>query len=160
MNGPGHGRHQAGDLDLAQTRLGQGRPIGIVRTQQGKIAKTLGQTGADHQPHHQKRIRFMLPDFINWDDVRMIQLGGSLCFAAKSGQGRRRRQFPDPNHFHRDNPIQRDLAGPIHNSHSAASDLFQDFVPFQAQFAPGVHTRIRKPAVITVQGVARKPKVQ
>ena len=121
---------------------------------------TIGETHTLNEPHHQKRIGLVFAHFINRNDVCMIEFGRSFCFPTKAGQRCRRGQVPNANHFHGHKPVQRALAGSIHNAHPSASDSFQDFIIHQTEFPVTVRTGIQKLAVIVIRGLARKPKVQ
>src|SRR5437867_9207147 len=94
----------------------------------------MGEARTLDKPHNEKRIRLVFAYFINRDDVRMIEFGGSFCFAAKAGQHCGRGQVPKADHLYGHKPIEGALASPIDHPHPSASDSFQDFIIPESEF--------------------------
>src|SRR6185369_13509102 len=59
----------------------------------------------------------VLPDVIHRRDPRMMQLGDRLRFAPEPGNAPFRPQRPAEN-LERDDPVERDVASPIHHAHA------------------------------------------
>jgi hypothetical protein len=70
----------------------------------------------------------VLADFVNGNDVRMIETGGRFGFGVKTLLQCERGQVPGQNHLERDGPIQAHLSSAINHAHPAAGDLFEQFV--------------------------------
>ncbi len=87
-----------------------------------------GQGRAMHELHAEVRLTFMVADFVDRHNVRMLKAGRRFGFSAESGQFGRRGELPTQNHFHGDGPIQADLPGFKHDSHAAAPQLATQFI--------------------------------
>ena len=70
----------------------------------------------------------MFADFVDFDDVRMRQPAGRLCFRAKTLHVVRVGQPAGEDHLKRDRAIERDLAGAIHDAHTAAGHFDEQFI--------------------------------
>ena len=85
-----------------------------------------------------------LGDVVNGDDIRMAQTGGGLSLGSETlqelGLGVRSSQ----NHFYGDNTIETALARAVHDAHSAARNLLQDFVIAEPRTACERHRRRRR----------------
>jgi hypothetical protein len=73
-------------------------------------------------------LAFVLADFVNGNNVRMIKPGRRFSFGVKAlpqcGCG----QLSGENHFECDGPIEAHLPRAIHNAHAAACDFFDQFI--------------------------------
>ena len=67
----------------------------------------------------------LLRDFIDRNNVRMVQLGRGLGFRVETLDGGTRGQSPGQNHFQRDDPFQAHLPRLEDDSHPALRDLLQ-----------------------------------
>ena len=61
----------------------------------------------------------VLPNLIDRDDVRMIEIGSRFGLVAESLDFGRRRSLPRTDHFQRDGPIQTNLPRVINHPHPA-----------------------------------------
>lgn len=70
--------------------------------------------------------------FVDVDDVRMIQPGGGLGFAAKAGDLFRTSEATRMDQLERDDAAEADLPGAIDLSHAAVAEEFEQFVVAEA----------------------------
>ena len=78
--------------------------------------------------HGEVVLPFMLADFVDGHDVRMIQPRRRLRLALKAGDLLRRGELPGPDALQGDDAIEADLPGLVDDAHAAAADLLQQFV--------------------------------
>ena len=83
-------------------------------------------------------LRFVLPDFIHRDDVRMIEARRRRRFVAKALHGFRGRQFAREDHLHRHLAPEAELPRAIHHAHATARNLFEQFVIAEAAHLPRI----------------------
>jgi hypothetical protein len=118
--------------DTVRMRVGQG--IGDVPEDPPRLgegghwlaSEALGETLALDQPHDEVGEPAAFVDRVDGDDVRMIQLRGSLRLAPEplphaGVEGQLRRQ-----HLDRNAPIEAQVAGRIDHGHAPAADLVVD----------------------------------
>ena len=67
-------------------------------------------------------------DFVDGDDVGMLEAGGRDGFGAKALDELRAGLRPEQQHLERDNPVQALLPGLIDDPHPAPRDLLQQLV--------------------------------
>ena len=87
-----------------------------------------GQTGAIHEIHREIVLAGVDPDFMDRDDVRMVQHRRRRGLGAKTLHERLGRELAGEDHLHRHEAIQADLPGFVHHPHAAAGDLFEQLV--------------------------------
>ena len=92
------------------------------------VADMLFQTAPLDQFHAEIVAALAFANFVDGDDVRMIEPGSRLGFDAKAADGVGGGQSLGQDHFQGDNAIEAALPGPVDDSHAAASDLVQEFV--------------------------------
>src|SRR5438046_7390832 len=73
-----------------------------------------------------------LGDVVNGDDIRMAQTGGGLGLGSETLQEFELWVRSSQNHFYGDNTIETALARAVHDAHSAARNLLEDFVISQS----------------------------
>jgi hypothetical protein len=81
-----------------------------------------------NQLHTEEGAAIDLTDFVDGDDMSMMQLGGGFRFRTEPSQVRRRGQITSKDHLECDDPVQLLLPGLIDHPHAAATKLFQQFV--------------------------------
>ena len=67
-------------------------------------------------------------DFVNGDDVRVLQAGRRRSFRAESLHKLRTGERTKQQHFHRHDAIQAQMPRAINNAHAAPRDFFEQFV--------------------------------
>src|SRR3954469_6104948 len=70
----------------------------------------------------------MLSDGVNWDNVRVMQIGRRFRFNLKALDEGRRGKVTRQDHFEGYHAIERDLPRLVDDAHSAPADLFDQFV--------------------------------
>ena len=127
VNGLGQRRHKLS--------RGAGRPR--------RTAKMLGQAAAGQKLHREERVALAFADFVNLDDVQMLQTRGGAGLSMKACQlffpCERSRQH----HLERHDPVEPKLVGPVDNPHPAPADLLQDLVAGGSQGLGGRYFRHR-----------------
>ena len=73
-------------------------------------------------------LAFVLADFVDRDDVWMLQAGHRLRLGLKTLHELVARKLPEQQHLHRDDAVQAHLPCPINDAHPAARDFLQQFV--------------------------------
>jgi hypothetical protein len=86
------------------------------------------QTAAVHVLQRQERAAAVLADFVDLDDVRMLQLADGFGFRAKTGQLGLTGMAACENHLEGDHALQAALAGLVDHAHRPAAEGFEDFV--------------------------------
>lgn len=89
-------------------------------------------------------------DFVNGDDVGVLQTAGGGGFGAETEHLFLRRQRTVRQHLHRDDPIEADLPGAIDEAHAALADACQQFVAAETLregFTWRVTRRLARPAL-------------
>src|SRR5690348_828969 len=84
------------------------------------VANKFAETLAFDEFHGKKGLAVVLTDFVNGDDVGMLQAGGSLGFGAKSFDEWVAGKLSGEEHFDGDDAIQRALTGAIDHAHAPA----------------------------------------
>src|SRR5205823_896365 len=69
-----------------------------------------------------------LTDFVNRNDLRMLQARGRFRFVPETFKMWRARPVAETDHFQRDRSIQAFLPGSVNHALSAASDLLQQLI--------------------------------
>src|SRR5215510_13261362 len=80
------------------------------------------------QPHAKVLLTFVLPNFVNGHDMRMVQPSRRFGFGVKTLLQCRGGQLSSQNHLEGDGPIQAYLPGPINYAHPSPGDLFEQNV--------------------------------
>ena len=86
------------------------------------------QTLAFDEIHREIMLPFVCADFVDGDDVRMLQLRRRFRLGAKPAHLRVARQPSGQNHFHRHDAVEIHLPRLPDHAHAAARDLLQQFV--------------------------------
>ena len=94
----------------------------------GQSPETVFQAAAFHQLHAEVRQATHLADFVDRHDVGVLELGGVLGLAQETAQVGGTRPVAEPDHFHRDDPIQALLPGFVDDPHPAAGDGLEQIV--------------------------------
>src|SRR5262245_36829902 len=90
--------------------------------------KALPQRAALHQFHAEEMVALLFANLEDRNDVRMIELGGSLGLDTKAADVRGGSQLAREDDFHRDFALQTQLTRAINDSHSATTEFLQNFV--------------------------------
>ena len=69
-----------------------------------------------------------LADFVDRDDVRIVELRDRLRLRVKTRDIARARELPRADRLHRDEPLQTHLPRTPHHAHPAARDFLDQFV--------------------------------
>src|SRR5205823_3702807 len=114
-------------LTPAQCRGKKSKPRRAFRcrARQPKLRHSLSQAGALDQLHAEILLALMLADFVNRNDVRMIQLGHGLGLGLEAAKGRCVRQLTSVNYLDGDLPVEANLESVIDQAHAPAGDLAQ-----------------------------------
>ena len=70
----------------------------------------------------------MAADFVDGDDVGMLQTGRRFRLGAETLHVIRRREPAGEDHLHRDDAVEADLACPVDNAHAALGHFLQQLV--------------------------------
>ena len=70
----------------------------------------------------------VLADFVDRDDIRVIESGGRFGFRVKSLYQGGRGQLAGENHFERDRPIKANLPRAVDHAHPTAVDFLDQFI--------------------------------
>ncbi len=98
------------------------------RGRRGILAQPLLQTATFDQPRAEIVLAAGLAHFVDWNDVRVIELGGRFRLGTEALDHRGRRQRPSRDHLERDDTIQPDLSRAVDHPHAPARDFLDDFV--------------------------------
>ena len=112
FDGLGHRGHQF------RRFLGRQRPLG----QPGGQALTVDVA------HREVVLSLVLADLENRHDVGMVEQGRRLRLGMKAIVVGFRGQLSGENHFHRDDAVERNLAGLVDHAHAAAGDLVHELI--------------------------------
>jgi hypothetical protein len=93
-----------------------------------KVRQPRGEAAAVHQLHGKEVLAGVFADLVDRHDVRVIQPGGRLRLQLEAADGARRGQALAQDHLQGHGAVQRHLAGPEDDAHTAAGDLFQQLV--------------------------------
>src|SRR6266487_265748 len=83
------------------------------------------ELAALYQSHAEVTGAVALSDFVNRDDVRMVQAGGGFCFETKALYVCFCGPVSETNHFERHNTVQTFLSCPINHALATVSDFFE-----------------------------------
>jgi hypothetical protein len=109
MHSAGSSCHESGHLGEAnRRRLGEAAPIDQFHAEEGDAV--------------------VVADFVNRDNMGMVEGRGGLRFAAETVQLGARRHACAEEHLQRYDAIQAPLAGAIDDAHTAAGDFTEQFV--------------------------------
>jgi hypothetical protein len=75
--------------------------------------------------HGVKGLAVPLTNFVNRHDVRMMEAGCGLGFAAKTFERAASGKFSKENHLDGDDPVEAALAGLVNHTHPAARNFFE-----------------------------------
>ena len=78
--------------------------------------------------HDDERLPVLLADFVDGADVGMVQGGGCLCFALKTGQGLRVLGNIIGQKLQRDEAAEAWVLGLVDHTHAAAAEFLDDAV--------------------------------
>src|SRR5437773_5056631 len=105
-----------------------------------KRSRVLMQTSLLREFHAEKRQAVLaFTHFVNRKDVRVIQTGHRLCFSSETLQRFMRISAITKDSLYRDDAPGMSLPCAINHAHSAAADLFENFVISQK---PGLVRRV------------------
>src|SRR5262249_31610311 len=86
-----------------------------------EVGDILVEAAALDQFHAEKGPAAELADLVDRHNVRMVQVGGGLGFAAEALHVRVRGQVPGADHLEGDGAVERQLAGLVDDGHAAAA---------------------------------------
>ena len=115
-------------VDGLGNRLHPARAPFEVRNLKSEIGHEPGQARAIHMVHHQVRLTRELPDFVDGDDVRMLQATGGRCLQTKPFDRLGAGQRSGEQEFHRHNTVETDLMRPVNHPHGAPADFLEELV--------------------------------
>ena len=92
---------------------------------------------AVHVIHHHEVLVFMQADFMNGDDIRVLQAAGGRSFDAETAHLLGAGQRAKGNHFHGDDAVEAHLPRAIDNPHAATGDFVEQLVIAKAACAGG-----------------------
>ena len=104
------------------------RYVAACRAGSGPLATSCAERQALDVIHREEVLAFGEADFVNRDDVRVLQARGGGGFGAEALDEILSRQRPGQEHLHRDDAVQAHLPRSIDDAHPAARDFFQQFV--------------------------------
>src|SRR5262249_2923432 len=107
----------------------------------------LRQTAGLDQLHAEKRSAVLFADLVNLDDVRMLQACDRLGLSLEAPQLARPRMGPGQNHLERDEPIEPEVPGPVHDAHRAPAEFAEHFVSGDVRTgysSPGLSEGLRR----------------
>ena len=93
-----------------------------------EIRNDFGQVPARDVIHREERVAFVLTDFVDGDDARVLQPGDRLGLGAEALDEPGPRKLAREQHLHRHHAMEAFLSGPIHDPHAASGDDLQQFV--------------------------------
>ena len=105
-------------------RYGAEIPRGSPRRQR-VAARQLRQIPPFDVVHRKVILTVMIAEFMDGDDVRMLQARGRFRLETKTADKLLAGKFAEQNHLHGDDAIEAELAGPVHDTHTAAGDFFE-----------------------------------
>jgi hypothetical protein len=94
----------------------------------GSFPCPVSQVPPFHQFHGEVRGPLVLRDFINGNDIWMIQAGSGFRFAAEAFEGGCIGEVSAEQDFQRDNSIEAHLARAVDDAHPAARDFMHKFI--------------------------------
>jgi hypothetical protein len=124
--------------------------VGDRRSQwKGLLADHLLQGTALDELHGDEVASVGPPDFVDGDDVRMVQRGGRLRFLDEAAPLVVGRSAVGGQEFQRRGPVQQDIAGLVHQAHPALAELFEDLVMADRRPGHGAdHSSARKARLV------------
>jgi hypothetical protein len=87
-----------------------------------------GEVFPGNEIHREILLPFVLAYFVDGDDVRMLKIGSSFRFRAKTLPCRWSGQLAGENHLQCDGPVEAHLPRFVDDSHPAPGDLFEDLI--------------------------------
>jgi hypothetical protein len=93
-----------------------------------RIRIQLRETLALDEIHDEERLSLVRADFVDGDDVRVLQTGCRRCFRAEALREFLARLVAEQEHLHRDDSAKALLPRLVNDPHSAARDFFEQFV--------------------------------
>jgi hypothetical protein len=85
---------------------------------------------------------FREADFVDPDDVAMVQIGGRLRFGVKAFDLRFAGELASEDHLQSHQPIEADLPGLVNHPHAAAGDFAEQLIIAETvNFGPGYWRR-------------------
>ena len=115
---------------------------GVARRQRGAV-ELLRQAAAVDVFQREVRQAFVLADFVDLHDVRVLQARDGFGFGAESSPLVRRGVLAGQDHLQGDDAVERDLPGLVDDAHAAAAELAEDFVAGDIYTGNGVGSRRR-----------------
>jgi hypothetical protein len=107
-------------------RLDQDRRL---RSRGRLTAGGLGQAAAVDQLHREVRQAVVFADFVDLNNVGMVQTGHRFRLGLEAGADLCGRVLARQDHLERNEPIQATLPGLVHHGHAAVAQFPQDLVP-------------------------------
>lgn len=103
----------------------------------GTVASEIGQISTFDEFHREPGQAFVFSHLVNGDDVRVVEAGRRLGFAAKAFDESFVGKLAAEQQFDGDDPIEADLTGAVNAAHAAAGDFSEQLVIAQtAQHFP------------------------
>src|SRR5437867_1218482 len=90
--------------------------------------RAVGEASALDQLHREVGAALVLADFVDGNDVGMVQAGNRFRLAAETLARGLIRKLGGEQHFHCDEPLQTDLPRAKDCPHAATGDFFKEFV--------------------------------
>ena len=99
-----------------------------LRAPHSALRVQIREGAAFHQLHAEILLPFVLANFVDGNDVRMVEIRRGFRFGAETLHFRGGRQLAGADHFQRDRAIETDLPRIINDAHPALRNLAQEFV--------------------------------
>ena len=113
-------------------RLGDGLQVARrsleIRNPKSEIRNDPRQAASLDEVHDQEMLPLADADFVDGDDVRVLERRGGDGLGAETLHGLGRRVRPEQQQLEGDDPIQALLTGFIDDAHAPVPDLLQEFV--------------------------------
>ena len=124
-------RNEAGGAFAIKRRrdaLGRWRRGGVLASRSSMPCQPIREAAALDQLHAKEVPSIVFADFVNRNDVGMVQAGDGFCFDAEAFEEIRRSKFPGEDELDGDHTIQRSLPRAIDNTHPTPRDRRQQLV--------------------------------
>ena len=104
------------------------QPGRLARRQRVGPAQALGQAAARDEFQREERPAVGLADFVDLDDVGVVEAGDDLRFGEETGVFRRSVAAIVQDHLEGDDAVELELAGLVDDAHAAAAQLAKDLI--------------------------------
>ncbi len=146
--------HQLHLVRVAGTGAQLLHPAELVGKGDGGLSSDeAGEGFTGHVLHHDERLRVVLAEVVDRDDIRVAQRRGSACLARESFAGVGQIEIASE-HFDRDHAAEDGIVGHIHCAHAPATKFSLDLVPtdlgtrLEHPFPPGPMLLLRRASVL------------